>query len=196
MKKLLLATAMLAATIPAAKAQMMCDNPVLNCIYSRTSVRDYTTAHIPDSIQEALLRAGMCAPSAINRQPWQFICVDNPEIRAAIAKAVPNSHAAKAPLCIVVCGDMDKAMEGRGRDFWIQDCSAASQNILLAAHSMGLGGVWCGVYPDDNRVQALRKTLSIPANVVPLNVLCLGYPAHPTAPKDKWKPTNVHRNGY
>ena len=117
-------------------------------------------------------------------------------IVAEIAKAIPNSHAAKSPYCIVVCGNMEQALDGNAREYWVQDCSAATENILIAAHSLGLGSVWCGVYPIDDRVDALRKVLRIPDSVIPLNVICIGYPDAPVAPKDKWKPEKVHHNGY
>ena len=200
MKKLILTVLLSLSGVVAATAQpMCCYNPVLNCIATRTSVRQYAPTAIPDSVTTTLLQAAMCAPSAVNKQPWEFITVTNPEVRTAIKQAIPNSHAAKAPLCIVVCGDMNQALEGQARDFWVQDCSAATQNILLAAHSMGLGGVWCGVYPNTDRCEALRKVLKIPANVIPLNVVCLGYPdpnAPAPTPKDKFKPAKIHVNAW
>ena len=97
----------------------------------------------------------------------------------------------KAPLAVVVCGDMDKVIEGGGRDFWIQDASAATENLLLAAHAMGLGAVWTGAYPSEERSKAISATLSLPDNLVPLNMIVIGYPAEHPQPKDKFKEENI-----
>lgn len=97
----------------------------------------------------------------------------------------------KAPLAIVVCGDMDKTIEGGGRDFWIQDASAATENLLLAAHAMGLGAVWTGAYPSEDRCKAIGATLSLPDNLIPLNMVVIGYPAEHPQPKDKFKEDNI-----
>ena len=102
----------------------------------------------------------------------------------------------KAPLAIVVCGDMNKAMEGKGREYWIQDCSAATENLLLAAHAMGLGAVWTGQYPMDNRYTRTQQVLSLPESVVPLCIVIVGHPAEQPQPKDKWKADNVSYNSY
>ena len=97
-------------------------------------------------------------------------------------------------MVIVACGDLSKAMEGEGAQNWVLDVSAASENILLAAHALGLGAVWTGVYPDKERVKAVQKVLNLPAHIIPLNVIPMGYPGEDPAPKDKWKPENVHYN--
>ena len=99
-------------------------------------------------------------------------------------------------LAIVVCGDMDKALQGKGQAYWIQDCSAATENILLAAHALGLGAVWTGVHPIDDRVAFVSKVLNMPETVVPLCVIAIGHPAESPTPKDKWKPENVSYNEY
>ena len=103
---------------------------------------------------------------------------------------------AKAAAAIVVCGDMTKTLEGEAAEFWIQDTSAASENILLAAHAMGLGAVWTGVYPDKGRIRIISEALSLPSHIVPLCLIPVGYPAKAQEPKDKWKPENVHYNGW
>lgn len=175
----------------------MAENTAYENILTRMSVRSYTSETVPDSIIEKLLRAGMSAPSAVNKQPWEFVVITDPKLRAAIAEASPNAGmAAKAPLSIAVCGNLDKALEGRPQEYWIQDCSAASENILLAAHALGLGGVWCGFYPSEERIAALRKILNLPDNLIPLNVINIGYPEGEPAVKDKWKPENIHYNRY
>ena len=133
---------------------------VLNNIMTRTSIRAYTSQSVDNSKIEKLLRAGMAAPSAVNKQPWHFIVVTDRNTLKAIADATPNAGmAATAPLAIVVCGDMNKALDGGGREFWVQDASAATENILLAAHAMGLGAVWTGTYPAQDRCAKIEKLL-------------------------------------
>ncbi len=158
----------------------------LENISTRTSIRRYTSAPVEDEKIEKMLRAGMAAPTAMNRQPWAMVVVNDPSQMEALR--------CDAPLAIVVCGDMERAIGGEARDFWIQDASAASQNILLAAHSLGLGAVWRGVYPIPPRIQEVKDVLGLPENIIPLNIITIGYPDESPTPKDKWKPENVHYN--
>lgn len=165
---------------------------ILNNIKTRTSVRQYQDKAVEQGKIEQLLRAGMAAPSAMDRRPWHFIVITSKGKLVELAKANPNAGFAKnAPLAIVVCGDMDKAIEGGGRDFWIQDCSAATENILLAAHALGLGAVWTGTYPSKDRCSAVTKTLGLAANLIPLNTIVIGYPKADATPKDKWNADDV-----
>ena len=121
-------------------------NAIIENIMTRTSVRSYTDEIIGSDTIETLLRAGMAAPSAVNKQPWHFVAITDRTKLDSIAVANPNAGMVKqAPLAIVVCGDLNKALEGPARAFWIQDCSAATENILLAAHGLGLGAVWTGL---------------------------------------------------
>ena len=118
------------------------EKTIVENIMTRTSIRNYTNQKVSADTIETLLRAGMAAPTAVNKQPWHFVVVIDQEKLEALATANPNAGMAKkAPLAIVVCGDMKKTLEGGGRAFWIQDCSAATENILLAAHALGLGAV-------------------------------------------------------
>ena len=173
------------------------EQAVLNNIASRVSVRSYLDKPVEDAKIEQLLRAGMAAPSAMNKQPWHFVVVTDKQQLAALAKANPYAGmAAKAPLAIVVCGDMSKALPGSAREFWVQDCSAATENILLAANAMGLGAVWTGTYPSEERVKAVSKVLQLPKKLIPLNTIVIGYPDGTNTPKDKWKPANVSYNFY
>ena len=170
-------------------------NAVLNAIMTRTSIRKYTDEPVSDADIETLLRAGMAAPTALNKQPWHFVAVTD----KAKLKELAGSRGRMLEQCalaIVVCGDMDKALQGKGQAYWIQDCSAATENILLAAHALGLGAVWTGVHPMDDRVEAVSKAVSLPATIVPLCVIVVGHPAESPAPKDKWKPENVSYNEY
>lgn len=167
----------------------------IETIMTRTSVRSFTGKAVSADTIELLLRAGMAAPTAVNLQPWHFVAVND---RAKLDELAGNGRQSKmlqeAPLAIVVCGDMEKAMEGPGHDFWIQDCSAATENILLAAHALGLGAVWTGCHPIEERVAMVRQVLNMPENLVPLCVIVMGYPNEQPAPKDKWKPENVTYN--
>lgn len=173
------------------------EQAVLNNIASRVSVRSYLDKPVEEAKIEQLLRAGMAAPSAMNKQPWHFVVVTDKQQLAALAKANPYAGmAAKAPLAIVVCGDMNKALSGNAREFWVQDCSAATENILLAANAMGLGAVWTGTYPSEERVKAVSKVLQLPKKLIPLNTIVIGYPDGTNTPKDKWKPANVSYNFY
>lgn len=167
-------------------------DPIVNNILTRTSIRAYQDKAVEADKIETLLRAGMAAPSAVNRQPWHFIVVTDKQQLSALAKANPNAGiAAKAPLAIVVCGDMNKALEGGGRDFWIQDASAASENILLSAHALGLGAVWTGTYPSKDHCAKVAKVLKLPDYIIPLNTIVIGYPAENPTPKEKFTQDNI-----
>lgn len=174
------------------------ENIILENIATRTSVREYKDEPVEEAKVEKLLRAAMAAPTAMNKQPWHFVVVNDKDQLKALSETSPYAGMlAKAPLAIVVCGDMLKAIEGGGRDFWIQDASAATENLLLAANAMGLGAVWTGVYPSKDRCDAIAKVLELPSNIIPLNVVVLGYPtSNKPAPKDKWKPANISYNRY
>ena len=173
------------------------DNGMLETIMTRTSIRQYTDQPVEKEKIEAMLRAGMAAPTAVNAQPWHFVVVSDKAKLSELAAANPRAGMLKsAPLAIVVCGDMTKAMEGKGRQFWIQDCSAATENILLAAHAQGLGAVWTALYPMEERIQPVIEALKLPDTLIPLCTVVIGYPAEQPEPKDKWKPENVSYNEY
>ncbi len=167
----------------------------LAVIASRASVRSYDTGRtLPDETIEKLLRAAMAAPTARNTQPWEFIVVKDRATLTAIAKAHPHSQmSATAGCAIVVCGT-DNGLDGAAKEYWVQDCSAATENLLLAAHALGLGAVWCGVYPIPERIESIKAVLGIPPGVTPLNVVNVGYVKVPAQPKDKWKPHKIHFN--
>ena len=170
---------------------------VLNTILKRTSIRSYENKTIEKEKIEKLLRAGMAAPTAMNKQPWHFVVVTDKGQLQKLSEANPYAAmAAKAPLAIVVCGDMNKAAEGNAREFWIQDCSAATENILLAATGMGLGAVWTGTYPSKERCADVAKVLGLPESLIPLNTIVIGYPDADVSPKDKWNTENISYNTY
>lgn len=170
----------------------------IETIMSRTSIRQYTDETISDNEMEALLRAGMAAPSCCNIQPWHFVVVKDQKIRQLMADSIgPAQPAAKAPAVIVVCGDMKIMRESPvkdNQDYWVCDACAATENILLAAHSMGLGGVWLGVWPMKNRIKLVQSLLNLPDDIVPLDLIAVGHPAEQPEPKDKWKPERVHQD--
>ena len=179
---------------PAEPAATPSADAVISNIMTRTSIRQFTSETLSAEETETLLKAGMAAPSACNLQPWRYVVVTEDSLRQQIAGAIhPAAPAAKAPTVIVVCGDMEALFEP-GPEYWIEDCSAVCENILLAAHALGLGGVWMGVYPQMERCELLRELLQLPATIQPLGMLAIGHPAESPAPKDKWKPENVHYN--
>lgn len=163
---------------------------VINNIMTRTSIRSFADKPLADSQIETLLRAGMAAPSAVNKQPWKFVVVKNKQLLRQIADSLPNTRLTTAACAIVVCGDMTKTLDGVARDFWIHDCSAATENILLAAHALELGAVWAGIFPNPDRVDKLRVLVDIPETQIPLCVIAIGHPAENPSPKDKWTPEN------
>ncbi len=166
-------------------------------IMTRTSVRQYTDQPVSKEAIETMLQAGMAAPTAVNKQPWHFVVINDKAKMQELSAANPRSRMLKtAPLAIVVCGNMTKALQGKGQAYWIQDCSAATENILLAAHALGLGAVWTGVYPMDDRVASLKEVLKLPENITPLCTIIIGHPAEQPKPKDKWKPENVSYNEF
>lgn len=165
---------------------------VIENIMTRTSIRRFTPQPIGRDTLENIVRAGMAAPSAINAQPWSFVVVTEQSMLDSLRAVHPHANLKTATAAIIVCGNMEKAMEGEGRNFWVQDCSAASENILLAAHAYGLGAVWCGVYPIQERVKAVQEVLGMPSTIVPLNVITMGHPDEDPSPKDKFKPENIH----
>ena len=171
----------------------------LNCIMTRASVRSYADRPVDDSTVTKILRAGMAAPTAANQQPWQFVVVTAQNLKDSITAAFEYTKMVEGcSFAVVVCGDMHNIFKGDRADggFWVQDCSAASENMLLAAHALGLGGVWCGIYPLKDREERLRGILDLPSHLIPLNVMAFGYPAQTVAPKDKWAPDKIHYNTF
>lgn len=159
-------------------------------IFKRRSIRKYTQEPVSPEDIEYILRAAMAAPSARNLQPWHFIVIEDRELLNKIPDIQPYTKMLyEAPLAIVVCGDK-KVSE----NYWVQDCSAATQNILLAATSRGLGSVWCGIYPRETRYQALMELLDLPEHIIPLNVIAIGHPAEEKPPANRYDKSKVHYN--
>lgn len=167
-------------------------------VSGRASVRKFDRSRpVGDDVVERLLRAAMCAPSAMDRRTWEFIVVRDREKLGRLALMLPSSRIGNgAPLAIVVCGKTDNGLNGRGKEFWVQECSAATMNLLLAAKALGLGAVWTGVFPREEPVMAVREVLGVPEGYEPLNVIPVGWPAEDPAPKDKWDPGKIHHDGW
>jgi len=163
-------------------------NETLETIFNRKSVRQYTAQIVEDEKLETLVRAGMAAPSSRDRRPWEFIIVKDREKLDRMAEGLPFGKMLKeTKQAIIVCGDSQQSDNA-----WFLDCSAAAQNILLAAESMGLGAVWTAAYPYPDRIQIVRETLSIPEHVIPLTVIPIGYPQGKDTPKNKFNIKKIH----
>ena len=161
-------------------------------IFERRSIRKYSKLSISDSDIDNLLRAAMSAPSAGNQQPWEFILIKDKNIMSDITKIHPYSQMLKeAQLAIVVCADLDKEKHS---GYWVQDCSAATENILIEAQHLGLGSVWLGVYPREDRVTGLKEILNLPERVIPLSIISLGYPAEKKGPSNRFDKLRIHIN--
>lgn len=164
-------------------------------IMTRTSVRAYSDREVESEQIDTLLRAAMAAPTAGNKQPWRFVVINNKTTLNAISENFYTMTMAKdASAAVIMCGDVTATFDGDARDYWIQDVAAASENLLLAAHAMGLGAVWCGIYPQMSRVEQFSEMLHLPENIIPMACICVGYPSGETTPKDKWKPEYIHYN--
>lgn len=172
-------------------------NDAYKNIIERTSVRLYKEKSVSDELVELILYAAMSAPSGVNKQPWEFIVVNDRKLLTELSDSLPYAKmASKAPLAIIVCGNKERFLDGDDSTLWEQDLSAASENILLAANSLGLGAVWTCLYPHSDREEAVRKVLSIPDNLIPFNLIPIGYPDHSHQPMDKWHPERIHYNEF
>ncbi len=167
---------------------------VLEAIMTRRSVRVFDRRPVPKSDLLQLVAAGMQAPSAGNQQPWQFVIIDDRGLLLRVPDFHPYAQMVEtAPAAILVCGDL--SLEQR-KGYWVQDCSAATQNILLAAHGLGLGAVWTGVYPREERVAGARRLFGLPEHIIPLALIFVGYPADKPAPENRFRDDRIHWNGW
>jgi nitroreductase len=167
-------------------------NTELGFIFSRRSVRVYQRREVGEDHVRDLLEAAMAAPSAVAKDPWEFIVVRNRSMLNRLATGLPNGQMlADAALGIVVCGDLQRAHD-RQLSYLLQDCSAAVENLLLAAHALGLGACWLGVHPREDRVAHVRSQLAIPNVVIPVAVVSLGWPAESPAPRTRYRAEAVH----
>jgi len=180
-------------TAPGSKEQKSesTENAALSNIFARKSVRTYLDKSVEKEKIDLLLRAGMAAPSGRDLRPWEFVVVSERSKLDSLAAGLPYAKMlAQAQQAIIVCGDSARS------SYWYLDCSAAAQNILLAAESMGLGAVWTAAYPYEDRMGVVRKYTSLPENILPLCVIPLGYPANKERAKQKFDEKKIHYNQY
>lgn len=162
----------------------------MRSILERRSIRKYRDEPVSEEDLNDLMKAAMAAPSAGNEQPWEFIIVRDKKDLEAIAGLSPYAKMLpSAPAAIIVCGDTEKE---QFKGFWVQDCSAAVENILIAAQHKGLGSVWLGIYPLEERVEGIKKIFELPDNIIPFAVLPIGHPAESKGPSDRFNSLRVH----
>lgn len=164
------------------------ENAILSAINNRKSVRSFIKDKaVPSEDIEAILRAGMAAPSGKDIRPWEFIVINDRSVLDAMAGELKNAGMLEeAPMAIVVCGDSIKSF------YWYLDCAAATENILLAAEAVGLGAVWTAAYPYEDRMEVVTRYLELPSNILPLVVVPMGYPSGENSPKDKFDESRIH----
>lgn len=204
MRKNCFLVAIIAVTLLSGCKSQKDEKSAIDVIMSRTSIRSFTGDPVSREQLETILKAGMAAPSAINIQPWRFVVLTDKE---KIANTFGNNPRGadmftKAGAVIVVCGETSRMAKPFGQPdspetpqpnmFWFEDCSAAAENILLAAKAIGLGAVWTAGYPAEDRTAPVSNALGLPENIVPLCIIPIGVPAEAPEPKDKWNPQNIH----
>ncbi len=164
----------------------------MDAVLSRRSIRKYTSQPVPESIIKELLEAAMCAPSGGNAQPWHFIVINKREVLDEIPKFHTFARMLKgAQNAIMVCADLELE---KFKGSWVMDCSAATENILIAAVEKGLGAVWVGIYPEEERIEKIKKLLNIPHHIIPLSIIPLGYPAENIPLTNKYDESKIHYN--
>lgn len=168
---------------------------IQDSIYSRRSIRDYQEKPVSKEDIDHLLKAAMAAPSAMNIKPWEFIVITETDVLDKIRSALMFGKF-NAPAAIAVCGNTSFFKNPMAGKFWVQDCSAATQNIMLAAVGLGLGTVWCGVHPIHVFKKRISEILAIPDHVVPLNIIYVGYPAEEKPARTQYNASRVHWHAY
>lgn len=165
---------------------------ILEAIRTRRTIRYYKTEPVPEEVFEHLLTAAFQAPSAFDERPWHFLVIDQPERLKALADAMEHCDMLReAQAGFLIC--MDPGLE-QVPGFAVQDCSACGQNVLLAAHALGIGACWIGLHPVEEREQAVRKNCKIPGNLIPFALISLGYPNEDLPPEDRTDKERIHRN--
>jgi len=186
----LIAGLLLAGSVSAKESEMAKDT--FSVIHSRKSVKSFTGATVSTENLDKIIRAGMAAPTAVNKQPWSFVVITDRKKLDELAIGLPNARGIdKAGAVIIVCTEPEKA-NLLSKDFAIIDASLASENILLAIEALGLGGHWTASYPYEDKMKHVRTVLGIPTNVIPLNVILVGVPTGQDKPKDKYQKDKIH----
>ena len=166
----------------------------MDAILTRRSIRKYLPDPVSRDMIDNILKAGMSAPSAGDEQPWHFIIIDKRDLLVKISEMHPYAKTLKdAPAALLICADQNAP---KFKDFWVQDCSAASENMLLAAHDLGLGAVWIGVYPAEKLVTGIRELLQIPESVTPFSAIAVGYPAEEKSGRSRYEVSRIHDNSW
>lgn len=161
----------------------------MEALLTRRSVREYADEPVPEALVEQLLRAAMQAPSAGNQQPWHFVVLRDRTLLREIARVHPYAQMClSVPVAILVCGD--ESLE-KYPGYWVQDCAAATQNLLLAARALGYGAVWVGIHPRAERVEAIRWLMRLPAGIHPLCLVPVGRPREHPAPQDRFNAERI-----
>jgi len=168
---------------------------ILETIYSRRSIRIYDRKKLEKETINNLLKAAMAAPSASNSRPWEFVVVTD-EAKISLLRSKVKYGNYNAPAIIIICSNLAIAQNESAYKYWVQDCSAATENLLVAAAGMGLGTCWVASYPKADIINLLRETLGIPEDVVPLNLIYVGYPAEEKAPRTQYDETRIHWESY
>lgn len=163
-------------------------------LLSRRSIRKFNSASISDEQLEKILRAGMAAPSAANKQPWHFIVVKEKKTMIGIMKIHPYAQMLEqSPIALIVCGDVEEAYQD---GYMVVDTSAATQNVLLAAHALGLGAVWIGIWPEEDRVYKLTQMFNLPDNIVPMHAVAIGFPGEEKPANDRYDLHKIHQETF
>ena len=170
-------------------------NPSLDPIFQRRSIRVYTEQPVEPEKLDLLLKAAMAAPSAMNCKPWEFVVITDPEKLALFRKRLIFGNR-NAPAAILVCGNPSLSINPAARLFWVQDCSLAGENILIAASGLGLGTVWVGVHPVAEFVRVVRDITGLPKHVTPLGLIYVGYPAEGKPARTQYDQKRVHWQKY
>ena len=195
MNKIIIMTLAFMLTSIASHAQLSTEaQAVINNIMTRASVRGFIEKPVEQEKIDLMLRAAMAAPTDKNRQPWHFVVLNTPETISSYYGDNPRAERMKkTPLVIVVCADTTRMQQGEVRDIWVQDLSASTENLLLAAHALDLGAVWTTIYPLEKRVQDVQQRLNLPGRLIPMCAIRIGYPnpERPAQPKDKWDEQKV-----
>lgn len=170
-------------------------NHILDTIYRRRSIRVFDRRKVTKSLLTDLLKAAMAAPSASNSRPWEFIVVTD-ENKLSLLETKIKYGKYNAPAAAIVCANLAIAKNESAFRFWVQDCSAATENLLIAAAGLGLGTVWIGAYPKEDVMGTLREILDIPDEIIPLNMIYIGYPAEEIKPRTQYEESRVHWESY
>ena len=205
MKRLsLILIAVLIVAASCCKNETPAQKGAIDVIKARTSIRTFTGEKLSEEQIHTLLDAAMAAPTAVDVRPWRFIVITDDEVKAGLYQGeVHKRMVTTAGAVIVVCGETTRMVRPhdagedtepveRPNKYWFEDCSAATENLLLAATALDLGAVWLSCYPSERIVERIRAYLGIPESVTPLAIVPVGYPAENPEPKDKWNPDNIH----